>query len=546
MRKAAVVVFAFLVAANAAAQVDLRLYMGTAKPVDAGLPFTLEATVSNSGKAPANGVTLAVDLYGATGFGAVPEGCAAVGTRMDCRLGVVNTTEFRKVVFEVIAPEKSLDYASVIGELRSNEMDAYPPSNRSTSSWRVYNTFYVVNANDSGFGSFREAIQLANGAMCIDIAQCKIAFRIPPGEAKWQTIKLATPLPAIKNDYVMLDASTQSRYFADTNPDGPEIELTGTALTSGSGIQLDACGDIRGFAVNGFADNGIVTTKACRYFYPQSITDCYVGVDPTGEKAVPNGRGIFLGARYGYIGGNVISGNARSGLFVNSGAAYIYGNAIGLNAKKTAPLGNGASGVYIAPAAAGTDLTTNHIAFNHHAGVSIAKEATMVEVIGNSIHANWQLAVDYGLDGVTARVPIRAEGPNQTFLGTGSMSMPQITSAVYDSATDTTTIDATIAFERSPAYNSLYLNVYANDAPDESGYGEGQYFLGQVGCGYPTERCTMKLQGRPPGPYISTTGMSWQYYGWLVTDPDGSQFCGDCGHTQTTSEFSKTVRITER
>jgi len=295
-----------------------------------------------------------------------------------------------------------------------------------------------------------------------------------------------------------------------------------------------------------FGDNGIVTTKACRYFYPQSITDCYVGVDPTGEKAVPNGRGIFLGARYGYIGGNVISGNARSGLFVNSGAAYIYGNAIGLNAKKTAPLGNGASGVYIAPAAAGTDLTTNHIAFNHHAGVSIAKEATMVEVIGNSIHANWQLAVDYGLDGVTARVPIRAEGPNQTFLGTGSMSMPQITSAVYDSATDTTTIDATIAFERSPAYNSLYLNVYANDAPDESGYGEGQYFLGQVGCGYPTERCTMKLQGRPPGPYISTTGMSWQYYGWLVTDPDGSQFCGDCGHTQTTSEFSKTVRITER
>jgi len=378
----------------------------------------------------------------------------------------------------------------------------------------------VTNPHDDGAGSLRDAIERAN-ALCA-AEECRIEFRIP-ATTPWTTIRPQRPLPPLLARSITIDGNTQTAFAGDTNPDGPELEVNGSLLTEGSGLEFARCsGAVYGMAINGFPANGITVGGPDCTAPSGALGGNYIGTDPTGTRAVPNMRGVWLDTRAGDIywhwqlGGNVISGNTASGIFVASGPQLIRGNVIGLTAKHDAPLGNGASGVAILAKGSGTDVEDNYIGFNHHFGVAIGRGAQKVAMHGNSFQANWQLAIDWDMDGVSPA---------------NVVNIPTITSVTY--ADGVTTIVGTTSGDMG-----LFprMSFYANDAPDPSGYGEGQYFLGWVHRAS-DGTYTLRVEGDLRGKWIATTATYVFFYGFIRTNGEFQ------GFITATSEFSRAVEV---
>lgn len=388
----------------------------------------------------------------------------------------------------------------------------------------------VTNTNDSGPGSLRAALEAQ---------ACRISFAIP-GEGPWHTIRVLTPLPPLPTG-TQIDAQTQTARMGDTNPSGPEIELNGSMLHSGHGLEA-GCNVIRGLAINGFPGNGILLAGDCFEFFRDSLVERnYIGCDPTGTIAIPNQRGIFIDGRpsdswsprYHYrIRDNVIGGNERSGIFVQRGKANITRNVIGLTVERNGPLANGASGVAILSGGYGTDVADNYIGFNHHFGVAIAGDSRNVALHGNSFQANGQLAIDFGMDGVSQSVPIYPN--NGVFIG-----IPEIVNVRYEDGL--TTIDIRASYLGNNGMG--YVSVYANDAPDPSGYGEGQYFLG-----VDSQRdgraglYTFVHRGDLRGKWVTATATYRDFWGFANSLAPVTHEYWQAG-IGTTSEFSRAMEV---
>lgn len=520
---------------------DLMVYSFPEHVVDAGLPFSVPIGYANRSHTDATNVV--ITLKQVRGVRRLPDNCSFANNEVTCAIGTVpgiplgGFPDFRTFGVEVIAPDASNQQIPIVLEIKGDQADAVPDSNVYETSTRTYRTFFVTNTNDDGSGSLRAAIHEAN-ASCREAGFCKIAFRIPPTGAKWQTITPVTPLPLLLAPAIDVDALVQARYFADTNDAGPEIELSGAALREGHGLEF-ACGvSIRGLAINGFPGSGIHSSKATcppvdegRINLTRTIQRNYLGTDPTGMTAMPNLRGIHLDAAgVEAITENVISGNLRSGIFIDSANTAISRNMIGLNRVPNAGLGNGASGIYLGEHSDGSDVSDNYIGFNAHFGVSLHPHARYNAFSGNSFQANHNQAIDFGLDGPTEAVPDASNN--------GTVVRPEITSARYDPLRDETIIEGS-----SRTTNDRYevwVNLYANDERDPSGYGEGQYYLGAVKAAQDMSfRFTRK--GRPPGRWIAATTTRINIIGFART-PEVQSICG-CGFTSTTSEFGRTVEV---
>jgi hypothetical protein len=385
----------------------------------------------------------------------------------------------------------------------------------------------VTNTNDDGSGSLRAAVDEAN-ASCMPSEACVIAFEIA-GPGPWHTIRVLRPLPPVLALRAYIDGATQTAFGGDTNPLGPEIELDGSALDAGSGLELAACaGVIRGLAINGFPANGIVLDgMQCRNGIGGGVFDSYIGCDPTGTRAKPNFRGVWVLSRAGSIyfdwtvQNNVIGGNTASGVFVASGPQIIRRNKIGITPKLDGPLANGASGVAVLAAGSGTDIDDNYLAFNHHFGIGIDGNATKVSMTGNSFQANRQLGIDWNMDGVSPAARV---------------NIPTITSARYENGV--TILEATVDDDLGTFPRASF---YANDAPDPSGFGEGQYSLGWVHS--ERDRHTFRLvhPGDLRGKWVTATATHVFYYGWVL-GPIGT--LGEWqGFVTTTGEFSRAVEV---
>lgn len=274
--------------------------------------------------------------------------------------------------------------------------------------------FVVKNTADSGVGSLRAAIGAANANPGADT----IVFAIPGSGV--QTIAVTSgALPAI-SDPVVVDGRSQPG-FSGT----PLIRLdntTGSAVTGldvtagstklfaldvtgfGAGIVLEGgdgntlSGNWIGLDTNGNADGNTVAgvrvqagssfnmigvgSVASRNVISGNpnygialgsgggetdnrILGNFVGTNPSGISARPNGIGIFVSlAAKSTIGGstssvrNVISGNTTDGVVLSGSATtanVIAGNYIGLNSSGTA-LGNGQVGVTFSGGAHGNQL----------------------------------------------------------------------------------------------------------------------------------------------------------------------------------------------
>jgi hypothetical protein len=229
-----------------------------------------------------------------------------------------------------------------------------------------------------------------------------------------------------------------------------------------------------------------------------------IGTDLTGTRALGNwvGIGLELAAHDDRIEGNLISGNT-DGIVVSGGGSTpadgvyhlsITNNLIGTDVTGDSgtgadgkPIGNRSVGIGIIVGSHDNAIANNTIAFNgwshfsgwSHGGPGVAMINLRANpydnrVQGNSIHDNDGLGIDLGgaypfpgPDGVTLNDSEGHSGPNHL------QNFPILTST--SSTATTTTITGTLTSTGAAPFT---LDFYSNTAPDPSGYGEGQTYLG--------------------------------------------------------------------
>ena len=345
-------------------EIALQPYRPAAVP---GVPMPLRISYRNTSRLDATNTV--ITLGSRSPWVKVPPFCTVDGNEATCPIGTLkpsdNAHSFEVAVLAFDQPEVSF--------LVTAQIDADEGAHAAhIGDFRTYRTAYVTRTgNDSSPGSLRSALFMA-GTLC-RFVPCLVAFRIPtpPGTIS-HTIRLdETPLDRVRGVNLEIDGTTQAMYFGDTNPNGPEIVIDGSALTAGDAFRIPSCDNItmRGLAVQRFPRNAFVVE----------------GIDPCSQA---------------------------------------------------------------------TRLEDNAIALNGQNGVAIDREAPHVKLHGNTFHANGALAIDRGLDGPDA-------------------GLPRIRSARYENG-------ATV-IELEPDFgDDTFVTIYASDAPDPSGFGEGQRILGEA------------------------------------------------------------------
>lgn len=307
----------------------------------------------------------------------------------------------------------------------------------------------------------------------------------------------------------------------------------------------------------------------------------FVGIDPTGHVANPNGLGVGVFGGSGVIGGpdlaarNVISGNAvgvgiaslslgGSSLLASAPGGLIANNLIGTDASGSANAGNTVAGVAVIGSGNSVGGTAanlpNVIAFNGQAGAGVVVAALQAGggspislsstgdlISGNSMFANRNLGI--GLLNVSssavlpllstssADLPAAIAGllgsldlgvlPNVHFRTSGEgpnnlLNYPDLASA--STSGGVTTVLGTVDGAPNTAYR---LEFFTSPSPDPTGYGEGQTYLGSA---------SVTTDAKGYGPIRFTSPMlvpSGQVIASTAIDPNNN-----------TSEFSNAVRVT--
>jgi Right handed beta helix region len=258
---------------------------------------------------------------------------------------------------------------------------------------QLLSTFNVTNANDTGTGSLRAAIQASNATTGTPVNA--IDFQIGTGGI--QTITLRSELPTISHP-VVIDGTTEPGTGS-----APRVVLNGSSAgTSVVGLTISASRTtIKGLAIDNFTGDGVDINAASG----DLITDDFIGISPTGATAANGANGITISGNSSgnTVGGttsglrNVISGNVGEGIMIVGATAtgnLVEGNYIGTNVAGNAPIGNGDSGVLIETnsdnnAVGGTASGAgNVISGNGARGVHITGTASGNLVEGNYIGTN--------------------------------------------------------------------------------------------------------------------------------------------------------------
>jgi hypothetical protein len=486
--------------------------------VDPALPFDVTAQYWNTSTIAATNTMMTIDLPEGATLQSVPDYCRQSSSQLICALGTVpggtDSGHPTLVLMHLIAPDRREGVIlSTHVQISATEPEGMTSNNEYTSEVRLFRTFVVDSNADSGSGSLRNAIQTAN-ASCGDSFPCKVAFRVPATGVV--TIRPETPLPAVTADNATIDGTTSTN----------RVFLDGSLLREGNGIELStSCsGSVLGLAIGNFPETGITMSqragKCGQYllFPLQLIEGNYIGVDPSGTTPAPNNRGIVVNREGAFITGNVISANRRSGIFIANGRfSGISKNVIGLDPSHRLDLGNGGSGIFVSRFGGDCDIAGNFIAFNHDFGIAIEANTIAVDIHPNSIFANWQMGIDNGLDGPTAA--------------------PDVRSAIYDPATDSTVIE--ISYSDTSTFFPT-LQFYASDAPHSSGFGDGQYYLGTAkpqANRTPSSAIQFRAKGDWRGKWVSATITHNQFYGFAKPLDEGPDTFS------STSEFSRAVEV---
>ena len=266
------------------------------------------------------------------------------------------------------------------------------------------NTYKVTttadNVQNPAAGSLRKAIVDANNHLGADV----IIFEIPG--AGVHTITPVYDLPPI-SDQLKIDGYSQLGASENTQATGSNavllIELNGSNTgVNGTGLYINApnC-EITGLIINRFSSIGIHVNGPLAQGFA-TITGCFIGTNPAGNAAAPNGIGVFVyAAEDTTVGGlpvstrNLIAGNTEEGVHVGhyTSDVDIIGNLIGTDKSGTGAIPNGigvsAPSVKIGNIGGTLDVRENVISGNKVAGVSII-QSEQVLVRSNRIGTNAQ------------------------------------------------------------------------------------------------------------------------------------------------------------
>ena len=263
-------------------------------------------------------------------------------------------------------------------------------------------TFVVVNSNNNGVGSLRDAITNANSNPGPDL----IVFQIAPfgGIA----INLTSPLPVV-TDSVTIDGTTEPGFAGF-----PIVELNGAGAGAGAdGLGIQAGNTtVRGLVIIRFGNRGIAISNAGNV-----IQGDFIGTNVAGTSALGNtNQGVQItDAPNNLIGGtvatarNILSGNGGEGVRITGGGAtgnQVQGNFIGTDASGTASIANAVAGVFITGAAAGNTIggtapgAGNVLSGGADRGITITADGNFVQgnLIGTS--ASGSSALGNALGGV--------------------------------------------------------------------------------------------------------------------------------------------------
>ncbi|MBN1425578.1 hypothetical protein JXA88_13570, partial [Candidatus Fermentibacteria bacterium] len=400
-------------------------------------------------------------------------------------------------------------------------------------------TLTVVNTNDAGTGSLRQALLYANASAGPDT----ILFDIPTsdpgyvvGPPSYWSIQPDSALPVL-SDTVIIDGYSQPGAQPNTTP-APgasnaalKIELDGSSAGgSTTGLEVSAGGCVaQGLVINRYGSPGIlINTPGGAH-----IRGCYIGTDVSGTSDLGNGTdGIVVMSGTNTLGGaspgdrNIISGNSNHGIWLVSATASnnsIKGNFIGVDVTGTSALGNANRGIWLFLDPSNNTIggtgagEANIIANSGNAGVGI-HSATGNTIRGNSILDNAGLGIDLNDDGVSVNDSADVDtGPNNV------QNHPVLSSAYP--AGSTTRVQGALNSTPSTAFT---LDFYASAAADPTGYGEGATWVGTAGV-------TTDVNGDVS---FTTTISTAVAIGWYIaataTDPGGN-----------TSEFSQCVMVTD-
>ena len=303
----------------------------------------------------------------------------ALGNSLSVGPSLVTSSEQTGVVAQASVP--TTDFINTPLHFEPNQGQAAPQS--------VVATYTVVNTNDSGAGSLRQAILDANGSAGLDT----IEFNIPGGGV--HTITPASALPDI-TDPVIIDGTTQPG-FAGT----PIVELRGDSAGADVNGLLISGGNstVRGLVINRFSANGIRLEDGSN----NVIAGNYIGTDVSGTSDLGNAQNgiyIYYLSYTNTIGGpdvadrNVISGNDSNGVSILwARGNEILGNYIGVNASGVGALGNSGNGVHIDDAddnIIGGDQADegNVISGNTWSGIQLLTDPSGTIVQGNFVGTN--------------------------------------------------------------------------------------------------------------------------------------------------------------
>jgi len=271
------------------------------------------------------------------------------------------------------------------------------------------------------------------------------------------------------------------------NPDATNNQVVGNYIgginAAGTGLLLGL--DMRDSAVHiGEASHNVIgpdnvisgarrTVLIWSGVSDTSVCDNYIGTDATGQTSIGNGWvGVKIESGHNSIEGNVISGFTGYGIYVQRineipSQNIIVDNIIGMNATKDAALPNG-NGILI-EMAVNTTVSQNLIARNHNTGVAVVDDLSIGNCITrNAIYDNDKLGIDLIFNGVTENDEGDGDtGPNKL------MNFPVLTSAM---ATPGRLVVK--GYVDTPNPTKVTLEFFANQAPDDSDYGEGEIYLG--------------------------------------------------------------------
>jgi len=220
-----------------------------------------------------------------------------------------------------------------------------------------------------------------------------------------------------------------------------------------------------------------------------SVRGNYIGTDATGQEPIGFERdGVTVMGSHNTIEDNVISASGSNGIYVFRGweiesempsQNIIANNIIGMNATKDAALPN-YHGIVI-NTAVNTTISRNLIAWNSYGGIGVSNDLPWNpgvdlsignRITQNSIHDNGTEGINLvpynDTGGVTPNDPGDGDiGPNNL------MNFPVLTSAMATPGqlVVTGTID-------TPNLMRVVLEFFVNSAPDSSGHGEGEIYLG--------------------------------------------------------------------